>query len=181
MLNSTLRYATKNNRTINLMAAPPTPFVILPSSHARAYDTFPDADELASLLREQIRGEVRFDAASKALYATDASNYRHVPIGVVIPRDEEDVIAAVSVCRAFEAPILTRGAGTSLAGQGCNFAVVFDFSKYMNGMGPVDPVTRTVHVQPGIVLDRIREAAERFDDRQQLLRSSRPHGRQDCR
>ena len=140
-----------------------SPFVLLPSSHARARDEFPGAAELEVQLRKSVRGEVRFDAASKALYATDASNYRHVPIGVVIPRDEEDVIAAVSVCRAFDAPILTRGAGTSLAGQGCNFAVVFDFSKYMNGMGAVDPVTRTVHVQPGIVLDRIREAAERFE------------------
>ena len=140
-----------------------SPFVLLPSSHARARDEFPGAAELEVQLRKSVRGEVRFDPASKALYATDASNYRHVPIGVVIPRDEEDVIAAVSVCRAFEAPILTRGAGTSLAGQGCNFAVVFDFSKYMNSMGPVDPVARTVHVQPGIVLDRIREAAERFE------------------
>ena len=140
-----------------------SPFVLLPSSHARARDEFPGAAELEVQLRKSVRGEVRFDAASKALYATDASNYRHVPIGVVIPRDEDDVIAAVSVCRAFDAPILTRGAGTSLAGQGCNFAVVFDFSKYMNGMGAVDPVTRTVYVQPGIVLDRIREAAERFE------------------
>jgi FAD/FMN-containing dehydrogenase len=163
MLNSTLRYATKNNRTINLMAAPPIPFVILPSSHARAYDTFPDADELASLLREQIRGEVRFDAASKALYSTDASNYRHIPIGVVIPRDEADVIATVALCHRFNAPILTRGAGTSLAGQSCNAAVILDFSKYMNGMGEIDVKNRTVKVQPGIVLDRVRDAAEKFN------------------
>src|ERR1700754_2744412 len=140
-----------------------SPFVVLPSSHARAHDTFPAADELASLLREQIRGEVRFDAASKALYATDASNYRHIPIGVVIPRDEADVIATVAACRAVNAPLLSRGAGTSLAGQGCNTAVILDFSKYMNGMGPIDPITRTVHVQPGIVLDRVRDAAEKFN------------------
>src|SRR5580704_10728483 len=139
-----------------------SPFVVLPSSHARAHDTFPDAHELASLLREQIRGEVRFDPASKALYATDASNYRHVPIGVVIPRDEEDVINTVALCRRFNAPLLSRGAGTSLAGQGCNFAVILDFSKYMNGMGAIDTTTRTVHVEPGIVLDRVRDAAEKF-------------------
>jgi FAD/FMN-containing dehydrogenase/Fe-S oxidoreductase len=145
------------------MAAPPTPpFVILPSSHARADDTFADADELASLLREQIRGEVRFDPASKALYSTDASNYRHIPIGVVIPRDEADVITTVALCRRFHAPILTRGAGTSLAGQGCNAAVILDFSKYMNGMGEIDVENRTVHVQPGIVLDRVRDAAEKL-------------------
>src|ERR1700761_8458849 len=140
-----------------------SPFVVLPSSHARAHDIFPDAHELASLLREQIRGEVRFDPASKALYSTDASNYRHIPIGVVIPRDEADVIATVALCRRFNAPILTRGAGTSLAGQGCNAAVILDFSKYMNGMGEIDLANRTVKVQPGIVLDRVRDAAEKFN------------------
>jgi FAD/FMN-containing dehydrogenase/Fe-S oxidoreductase len=140
-----------------------SPFVVLPSSHARAHDTFPNADQLASQLRSKIRGEVRFDPTSRALYATDASNYRHIPIGVVIPRDEDDVIATVTLCREFDAPILTRGAGTSLAGQGCNFAVILDFSKYMNKMGEIDVAQRTVHVQPGIVLDRVRDAAERFN------------------
>src|SRR5215475_9551098 len=138
-----------------------TPFTILPSSHARAHETFPQAAELEQALRQKIRGEVRFDEASRALYSTDASNYRHIPIGLVIPRDEDDVIAAVAVCRQFNAPILSRGGGTSLAGQGCNFAVVLDFSKYMRNMSAVDPVTRTVKVQPGIVLDRVREAAEK--------------------
>jgi FAD/FMN-containing dehydrogenase/Fe-S oxidoreductase len=139
-----------------------SPFVLLPSSHARIHDTFPEAANLEQQLRAQIRGEVRFDAASKALYATDGSNYRHIPIGVVIPLDEADVIATVAACRAVNAPLLSRGAGTSLAGQGCNFAVILDFSKYMNGMGPIDPITKTVHVQPGIVLDRVRDAAEKF-------------------
>ena len=140
-----------------------SPFVLLPSSHARAHDTFPEAATLEQQLRAKIRGEVRFDAASKALYATDGSNYRHIPIGVVIPRDEADVIATVAICRAVNAPILSRGAGTSLAGQGCNFAVILDFSKYMNGMDAIDPKTKTVHVQPGIVLDRVRDAAEKFN------------------
>jgi FAD/FMN-containing dehydrogenase/Fe-S oxidoreductase len=139
-----------------------SPFVLLPSSHARHSDTFPAASELEARLRKKIRGEVRFDAGSRALYATDASNYRHIPIGLVIPLDEQDVITTVEICRSLNAPILSRGAGTSLAGQGCNAAVILDFSKYMNKMGPVDPVTRTVHVQPGIVLDRVREAAEKF-------------------
>ncbi len=139
-----------------------SPFVLLPSSHARAHDQFPGVEKLERELRKAVRGEVRFDAASKALYATDASNYRHVPIGLVIPFDEEDVVAAVAVCRAFDAPILSRGAGTSLAGQGCNFAVILDFSKYMSRISAVDPITRTVHVQPGAILDRIREAAEEF-------------------
>jgi FAD/FMN-containing dehydrogenase/Fe-S oxidoreductase len=140
-----------------------SPFVVLPSSHARAHDIFPQAENLADLLRQQIRGEVRFDAASKALYATDASNYRHIPIGVVIPRDEADVIATVALCRRFNAPLLSRGAGTALAGQGCNAAVILDFSKYMNGMDPIDPISKTVRVQPGIVLDRVRDAAEKFN------------------
>jgi FAD/FMN-containing dehydrogenase/Fe-S oxidoreductase len=139
-----------------------SPFVLLPSSHSRYNETFPAASELESQLRAKIRGEVRFDAGSRALYATDASNYRHIPIGLVIPIDEQDVIATVEICRNLNAPILSRGAGTSLAGQGCNAAVILDFSKYMNKMGPVDPIARTVHVQPGIVLDRVREAAEKF-------------------
>ncbi|HEY6374468.1 MAG TPA: FAD-dependent oxidoreductase, partial [Edaphobacter sp.] len=139
-----------------------SPFVLLPSSHARYNEKFPAAADLEHALREKIRGEVRFDDTSRALYATDASNYRHIPIGLVLPLDEADVIATVEICRHFNAPLLSRGGGTSLSGQGCNFAVILDFSKYMNKMGPVDPVSRTVHVQPGIVLDRVREAAEKF-------------------
>ena len=144
------------------MSTTQSTFVILPSSHARWHETFPGAQQIEEELRRTIRGEVRFDSASRALYATDASNYRHVPIGVVIPRDEEDVIATVEICRRYNAPVLSRGGGTSLAGQGCNFAVILDFSKYMNKMEAVDPVSRTVRVQPGIVLDRVREAAEQF-------------------
>ncbi|WP_260703399.1 FAD-binding and (Fe-S)-binding domain-containing protein [Edaphobacter flagellatus] len=143
-------------------SASASPFVLLPSSHARAHDQFDGAAALEQALKQKIRGEVRFDAASRALYATDASNYRHIPIGLVVPLDEEDVIATVAVCREFGAPVLSRGGGTSLAGQTTNAAVILDFSKYMNKMGPVDPVSRTVHVQPGIVLDRVREAAEKF-------------------
>src|SRR5271170_5458156 len=139
-----------------------SPFVLLPSSHARAHDTFPESEKLEQQLRANIRGEVRFDASSKALYATDGSNYRQIPIGVVIPFDEDDVITTVTICRALNAPILSRGAGTSLAGQGCNVAVILDFSKYMNGMSAIDTQTRTVHVEPGIVLDRVRDAAEKF-------------------
>jgi FAD/FMN-containing dehydrogenase/Fe-S oxidoreductase len=138
-----------------------SPFTILPSSHARSRNTVPYAPSLEAALKRTLRGEVRFDAASRALYATDGSNYRQTPIGLVIPRDEADVIETVRLCRKFDAPILTRGAGTSLAGQCTNAAVILDFSKYMNQMDPVDPVARTVRVQPGIVLDRVREAAER--------------------
>src|SRR5580658_9719211 len=97
-----------------------SPFVLLPSSHACAHDTFPEAEQLEQQLRAKIHGEVRFDATSKALYATDGSNYRHIPIGVVIPRDEADVIATVAICRTVNAPTLSRGPGTPLAGKDCN-------------------------------------------------------------
>src|SRR5207237_1789789 len=93
-----------------------------------------DAAALASELRREVRGEVRFDDGSRALYATDASNYRQVPIGVVLPHDADDVIATVALARKHGAPILARGGGTSLAGQCCNVAVVMDFSKYMHNI-----------------------------------------------
>ena len=88
-----------------------------------------DAEALATDLRAQIRGEVRFDDGSCALYATDASNYRQVPIGVVIPQDVDDVIATLTTCRRYNAPIVLRGGDTSLAGQTYNVAVVIDMSK----------------------------------------------------
>ena len=119
-----------------------------------------DAEALASELRRRIRGEVRFDAGSRALYATDASNYRQVPIGVVIPRDTDDVMITVEIARNFGAPILARGGGTSLAGQCCNVAVVLDTSKYMNRVVNLDPETRTAQVEPGVILDSLQEAAK---------------------
>jgi FAD/FMN-containing dehydrogenase/Fe-S oxidoreductase len=119
------------------------------------------AEALRAQLRGAVRGEVRFDRSSRALYATDASNYRQVPIGVVLPRDADDVLAAVSICREFGAPLLCRGAGTSLAGQCCNVAVVLDFSKYMSQILEIDPARRIARVQPGVVLDRLRDAAEK--------------------
>src|SRR5438067_13454423 len=91
-----------------------------------------EAGSLISALEARLSGEVRFDSGSRALYSTDASNYRQVPIGVVIPRDIEDIVHAVETCRQFDVPILARGGGTSLAGQCCNVAVVIDTSKYVN-------------------------------------------------
>ena len=101
-----------------------------------------DSPALETALRENLRGEVRFDDGSRALYATDGSSYRQVPIGVVIPRDVDDVIATVAVCREFGAPLLCRGGGTSLAGQCCNDAVVMDVSKYMAEILEIDPQRR---------------------------------------
>jgi len=121
----------------------------------------PAAAALGVELAARLRGEVRFDAGSRALYATDGSNYRQVPIGVVLPRDAEDVLATLAACRRHGVPVLARGGGTSLAGQCCNVAVVLDFSKYMHRLVELDPERRLARVEPGIVLDTLRRAAER--------------------
>ncbi|HEX9942294.1 MAG TPA: FAD-binding and (Fe-S)-binding domain-containing protein [Thermoanaerobaculia bacterium] len=118
------------------------------------------AEALAAELGDSIAGEVRFDAGSRALYSTDASNYRQVPIGVVIPRTTDDVAATIEVCRRHGAPVLARGGGTSLAGQCCNVAVVLDFSKHLNRIVELDPDSKRARVQPGLVLDDLRDAAE---------------------
>ncbi len=130
---------------------------------AHPHEDFAQGDALAARLRETVRGEVRFDEASRALYATDASNYRQMPIGLVLPLDEADVIATVAACNEFGAPLLSRGGGTSLAGQCCNVAVVLDYSKYMHRVLSLDPVLRRATVEPGTVLDTLRDAAERHD------------------
>jgi FAD/FMN-containing dehydrogenase/Fe-S oxidoreductase len=120
-----------------------------------------DAVALERALRSQLRGEVRFDSGSRALYASDGSNYRQVPIGVVLPRDVDDVLATISLAREYGAPILCRGSGTSLAGQCCNVAVILDFTRYMNHILEIDPARRVARVQPGVVLDNLRNAAEK--------------------
>jgi FAD/FMN-containing dehydrogenase/Fe-S oxidoreductase len=130
------------------------------SSHAKPIDSFAQSSGLELELKRTVRGEVRFDRGSRALYATDGSNYRQIPIGLVIPRDADDVAAAVAACRAFQAPVLPRGAGTSLAGQCCNVAVVLDFTKCMNQILEINPEGRFARVQPGVVLDTLRNAAE---------------------
>lgn len=114
-----------------------------------------DAAGLATALRTAVRGGVRFDRGTRAMYATDASNYRQVPIGVVVPRTLDDVVATVAVCREYGAPILARGAGTSLGGECCNVAVVMDFSKHLNAVESVDERNRIATVQPGLVLDEL--------------------------
>src|SRR4051794_12413482 len=119
-----------------------------------------DARALAHDLAREQRGEVRFSPGSRALYANDASVYRQVPIGVVVPRTVEDVVAAVAVCRRHGAPIVARGCGTGLAGQTVNAAGLVDFSKHLDAIVELDPQRRFARVQPGVVLDRLREAAE---------------------
>ncbi len=118
-----------------------------------------DRRAIAADLRAAIEGEVRFDAGSRALYATDASNYRMPPIGVVVPRHIDELVEIHRVCREHGAPIVLRGAGTSLAGQGCNTAVLIDFSKYLHHILEIDPGRRLARVEPGCVLDDLRETA----------------------
>lgn len=119
--------------------------------------------ELERTLRENLRGEVDFGAAARALTTMDASNYRRVPVGVVAPRDADDVAAALAVCAAAGVPVVPRGGGTSIAGQATGVGVVLDLTRHMNALVSVDPEARTAVVQPGLVLDRLRDAV-------------RPHG-----
>ena len=112
-------------------------------------------------MRAQIDGEVRFDDGDRALYATDGSNYRQTPIGVVIPRSVQDVIATVATAREYGAPITGRGCGTSLAGQCCNTSIIIDMSKYLNQVVEIDVERRLGRVQPGTILDDLREAAKK--------------------
>jgi FAD/FMN-containing dehydrogenase len=118
--------------------------------------------DLAAALGRHLAGEVDFGAGARALYATDASNYRQTPIGVVWPRTIEDVIETVRVCHEHDAPILPRGGGTSLAGQCCNAAVVLDMSRHLNEVLQIDPDCKTARVQPGLVLDDLQHAVEPF-------------------
>ena len=121
-----------------------------------------EAQGLAAELRHTIEGEVRFDDGSRALYAAGGANYRQVPIGVVIPKSIDDIVRTVAACRRYGAPVLSRGGGTSLAGQICNVAVVMDMSKYLHHIVELDPHHKRARVQPGLVLDDLRHAAERY-------------------
>lgn len=121
-----------------------------------------DVKGLEQELRKNVGGEVRFDAGSKALYAADASNYRQVPIGVVIPKSREDVVQTVAASRKFGAPVLSRGGGTSLAGQCCNVAVVIDWTKYLHHVLELNPTQKYARVQPGTICDTLRNAAKPY-------------------
>jgi FAD/FMN-containing dehydrogenase/Fe-S oxidoreductase len=125
-------------------------------------DLPPVTRDLNADLTAAVSGTVRFDAASRAMWSADASNYRRVPIGVVTPRDTGDVEAAIAVCREHGVPVLPRGAGTSIGGQAVNTAVVLDF-KHLNRILELDPEARTARVEPGVVCDALRDAG-------------RPHG-----
>ena len=117
------------------------------------------AQALKADLERALGSSVDFGAQAKALYATDASNYRQVPIGVVTPRSSDEVVEAVRIAREHDAPIVARGGGTSLAGQGCNVALCVDFSRHLHHVIEIDPVQRLARVEPGCILDRLRDAA----------------------
>ncbi|MDN5750186.1 MAG: FAD-binding oxidoreductase, partial [Pseudonocardia sp.] len=135
-----------------------------PPDHDTPTDRTPtDRRDLYADLSRAVRGRVRFDAGARAMYSADASNYRRVPIGVVTPVDTDDVEAAISVCSTHDVPVLPRGAATSIAGQAVNTAVVLDFATHLDAIEEIDPEARTARVQPGVVLDKLRDAA-------------RPHG-----
>lgn len=114
---------------------------------------------LEAELRKAVRGDVGFDVTSRALTTMDASNYRRVPLGVVAPRDADDVAAVLEVCRSHGVPVVPRGGGTSIAGQATGTGVVLDFTRHMNQLVSLDPGACTAVVQPGLVLDRLQDAA----------------------
>ncbi len=127
--------------------------VTIPFGQRDAVDD--DTRELRTDLRRRVQGEVRFDPGTRAVYSTDASNYRQVPIGVVVPRTVEAAVEAINVCREHDIPVLSRGGGTSLAGQCCNAAIVLDWSKYCTRVVSTDADAGTAVVEPGIKLDSL--------------------------
>src|SRR5271166_7082156 len=110
---------------------------------------------VAARLRKEVRGEVLFDAFSRGRYSTDASIYQIMPIGVVVPRTEEDAVCALQIATEAGVPILPRGAGTSQCGQTVGEALIIDHSKHLNRVLDFDRQAQTIKVEPGIVLDRL--------------------------
>jgi FAD/FMN-containing dehydrogenase len=125
----------------------------------------PHPDAVAYLVRDlsqMLQGAVSADGGTRGLYATDASNYRLPPLAVVEPKSVDEAETAVAACRRYALPLLLRGGGTSLAGQGANRAVLLDTSRYMNRILTLDPVACRARVEPGVVLDTLRAAAEQY-------------------
>ena len=118
-----------------------------------------DAERFEAAARGRIRGTVDSSASARGLYATDASNYRHVPTAVVTPVDVDDLVATVGLCRELALSVTVRGGGTSIAGNAIGSGIVIDTSRHLHRILAVDPATRTATVEPGVVLDRINEAA----------------------
>ncbi|RKD88023.1 FAD-binding and (Fe-S)-binding domain-containing protein [Halopiger aswanensis] len=142
----------------------PTDTDVDPAADSRAeYDYRTDATErpdLVKALEARVDGDVRFDEYSREMYATDASAYEVLPIGVVYPTCTDDVEAVMNYCAKWEIPVLPRGGGTSLAGQTVNEAVVLDFSRYMNDVLEVDPDASRARAQAGITLGDLNRTLE---------------------
>jgi FAD/FMN-containing dehydrogenase/Fe-S oxidoreductase len=132
----------------------------LPVVHPLPLQAPVDAAGLRAALAGSIAGEVRFDRLSRALYSTDASVYQIVPLGVVLPRTPEDLVATVKACYRFRVPLTARGGGTSQAGQAIGPGVVLDCSKYFNRVLEVNAAERCVRVEPGCVLDDLNRAVK---------------------
>lgn len=120
-----------------------------------------EIDQIEADLKAVLQGEVRFSDGDRAMYSTDGSNYRQIPIGVVIPKTAEDIVNTIAVCRKYKLPVLSRGGGTSLCGQCCNAAIVMDMSKYYNKILELNYEEKYARVQPGLVLDVLRNEAEK--------------------
>ncbi|MEW1613954.1 MULTISPECIES: FAD-binding and (Fe-S)-binding domain-containing protein [unclassified Streptomyces] len=110
-------------------------------------------------LRSAVRGTCDFGPAARALMTMDASNYRRVPLGVLAPRDADDIVAALAVCQEYGVPVVPRGGGTSIAGQATGTGLVLDLTRHLRAILDLDPAARTAVVQPGVVLDDLRAAA----------------------
>ena len=139
--------------TVTVPAHPDTRF----AAGMAATETI-NARGLEQHLRRHVAGEVRFDRASLAMYANDSSNFRQVPIGVVVPRTLDDVVATMVACHRYRAPVLSRGGGTSLSGETVNNAVVIDFSKYLTGIGDVEVTARRVTCETGVINEQLNKA-----------------------
>ncbi|WP_405507776.1 FAD-binding and (Fe-S)-binding domain-containing protein [Streptomyces cyaneofuscatus] len=116
-------------------------------------------DGFAAALRSAVRGEADFGPTARALTTMDASNYRRVPLGVLAPRDADDIAAALTVCQEYGVPVVPRGGGTSIAGQATGTGLVLDLTRHLRSILALDPAARTATVQPGVVLDDLRAAA----------------------
>lgn len=134
---------------------PPAPAV---AGNGNGHATRVDIEALERDLKKNLQGEVRFDRASIGLYATDSSNFREVPLGVVVPKTEDDVVLTHRICSRYGAPIVSRGCGTSLSGETVNFALVIDHSKYLTRIGETDAERKWVTVQPGAINEKVNES-----------------------
>jgi len=121
-----------------------------------------EAEKIAAELRELLRGDVLFDDLTRAIYSTAACIYRIKPLGVVAPRDAEDVVALVRYAADNDIPLTGRGGGSGLAGQTVGAGIIVDFARHMNGIITIDPVRQIARVQPGIFLTRLNKAVAEY-------------------